>query len=210
MSAACHNDTDSRHAASFNNPRYRRVLWVALGVNAMMFVIELAASFGAGSVALLADSIDFAGDAANYGLSLVVLGASVATRAKASLVKAATMAAFGVFVIGQTAWRWWLGAVPEAFTMGAVSVLALAANVGVAWMLYAWREGDSNVRSVWLCSRNDAIGNMAVLVAALLVGTTGSAWPDLVVAVAMAVLALQASVSVWRQARYELRHAAHA
>ena len=163
------------------DPAYRRALWVALVVNALMFIVELAASWSSGSLSLLADSIDFFGDAANYALSLVVVGMALSVRAKAALLKAACMAGFGVFVLGQAVWRLQSGTAPEGLTMGVVGFAALLANVGVAWMLYRFRTGDAQMQSVWLCSRNDAIGNLAVIAAALGVFGTGSAWPDLIV-----------------------------
>lgn len=187
------------------DPAYRRALWVALVVNALMFIVELASSWSSGSLSLLADSIDFFGDAANYALSLVVVGMALSVRAKAALLKATCMAGFGVFVLGQAMWRLRSGAAPEALTMGVVGFAALLANVGVAWMLYRFRTGDSQMQSVWLCSRNDAIGNGAVIAAALGVFGTGSAWPDLIVAMVMGLLALTAARTVWRQARAELR-----
>jgi len=184
---------------------YRRVLWAALVINAGMFLVELIGGWQAGSLALLADAIDFFGDAVNYGLSLAVLGMALSGRAKAALFKGLTMLGFGVFVLGKAVWSWHSGVLPEPSTMGAIGLLALLANVSVAWMLYAWREGDANMRSVWLCSRNDAIGNVAVMLAALGVFGTGSAWPDLAVAALMALLALWAGQSVVRQAISELR-----
>lgn len=199
----CEHDTPASHTIAHLG-RYRRILWIALLLNATMFVVELAAGFQAGSLSLLADAIDFAGDALNYGVSLAVLASALAWRARAALLKAASMVGFGVFVLGQALWSVWHGGVPEAWTMGVVAVMALAVNLGVAWMLYAFREGDANMRSVWLCSRNDALSNVAVLLAALGVFGTGSAWPDLAVATLMAVLALQGGWSVWRQARQEL------
>ncbi len=189
------------------DPAYRRALWVALFVNAAMFLVEAAASWSAGSLALLADSIDFFGDAANYALSLAVVGMALSVRAKAALLKAACMAGFGVFVLGSALWRLRGGAAPEAFTMGVVGFVALLANVGVAWMLYRFRTGDAQMRSVWLCSRNDAIGNAAVMAAALGVFGTGSAWPDLAVAAVMGGLALSGARSVWLQAHAELHGA---
>jgi Co/Zn/Cd efflux system component len=195
-------------AADTVDPAYRRALWVALIVNALMFVVEAAASWTSGSLSLLADSIDFFGDAANYALSLVVVAMALSVRAKAALFKAACMAGFGVFVLGQALWRWRSGAAPEAFTMGVVGLAALLANVGVAWMLFRFRGGDSQMRSVWICSRNDAVGNLAVIAAALGVFGTGSAWPDLVVAGVMGTLALSGAVTVARQARAELRASA--
>lgn len=187
-----------------NLERYRRVLWVALGVNLAMFLVEIGVGLSAGSLSLLADAIDFAGDALNYGVSLAVLTSALAWRTRAALAKAISMMGFGIFLLGQAAWAVWHGAVPNALAMGGVATLALLANVLVAWMLYAFREGDANMRSVWLCSRNDAIGNVAVMAAAAGVFGTGTAWPDLAVASAMAALALQGGWSVWRQARSEL------
>ncbi|MBN8505115.1 MAG: cation transporter [Burkholderiales bacterium] len=207
MSAHCHDSACSASTAAAS-PRYRRVLWVALFINAAMFGVEVLAGLAAGSVSLLADAVDFFGDAANYGVSLMVLGMAAAARARAALLKGLCMAAFGVFVIGRTLWSLQAGGVPEPLTMGAVGLLALLANVTVAAMLYAWREGDANMRSVWLCSRNDAIGNLAVMAAALGVFGTGSAWPDLLVAAVMAGLALSAARSVLKQARHELRQSA--
>ncbi|MDX5446077.1 MAG: cation transporter [Zoogloeaceae bacterium] len=169
-----------------------------------MFVVEIIGGLKAGSVSLLADAVDFAGDAANYGLSLAVLAMGLAWRSRAALVKGATMSAFGVFVIGKTVWAAFAGVPPQAFTMGAIALLALAANAGVAAMLYAFRDGDADMRSVWLCSRNDAIGNVAVLLAAVGVFGTGSRWPDLAVAAVIAGLAVSAGLAVIRHARSEL------
>lgn len=185
--------------------RYRRVLVIALVLNALMFGVELAASWWSGSVSLLADSIDFFGDAVNYGISLVVLSMGLVWRAGAAMAKGIVMFSFGVFVLARAGWGLVEGATPEPVTMGATAVLAFAVNVGVAWLLYAWREGDANMRSVWLCSRNDAISNIAVFVAALAVMATGTRWPDLVVALVMGLLALTAGASVMQQARVELR-----
>jgi Co/Zn/Cd efflux system component len=206
MSAPCceHETPPAQTLAPANLARYRKILWVALIVNAALFAVEIAAGLQAGSLSLLADAIDFAGDAANYAVSLAVLASVLAWRARAAILKALSMMAFGLFILGRTVWAVWHGAVPEAMTMGVVAVLALAANVGVAWLLYAWREGDANMRSVWLCTRNDAIGNLAVLTAALGVFGTGTAWPDLLVASLMASLALQSGWAVLRQARQEL------
>jgi Co/Zn/Cd efflux system component len=177
-------------------------LWVALVLNAVMFFVEIGGGLQSGSVSLLADAVDFAGDAAN--LSLAVLSMGLAWRARAAWVKGVTMGVYGILVLAKTAWAASLGIPPEPMTMGLVALLALAVNVGVAIMLYAWRNGDANMRSVWLCSRNDAIGNVAVALAALGVFGTGSAWPDLLVAGVMATLALTASVTVVRHARAEL------
>ena len=207
MSAQC---THEHHGSAQNasDPRYRKILWVALVINLAMFAVEIGAGFKSGSTSLLADAIDFFGDAANYGVSLAVLSAGVVLRARAALLKGVCMMAFGLFVLGRAAWMYSLGGTPEAFTMGSIGLLALVANMAVAAMLYAYREGDANMRSVWLCSRNDAIGNIAVMLAALGVLATASAWPDLAVATGMAVLALTGGWSVLRQAVGELKHAA--
>lgn len=202
MSAHCCEHETPAHIA--NLARYRRVLWVALWVNAAMFVVELLAGASSGSLSLLADSIDFAGDALNYGVSLLVLSSALVWRARTAVLKALSMMGFGLFVLLRALWSVWTGTVPDAATMGVVATLALLANVAVAWMLYAFREGDANMRSVWLCSRNDAIGNVAVMAAAAGVFGTGSAWPDLAVAALMSALALHGGWQVWRQARGEL------
>jgi Co/Zn/Cd efflux system component len=190
--------------AATRDARYRRILWVALLVNATMFAVELGGGAHAGSASLLADAVDFFGDAANYALSLAVLSMAFAWRARAALLKGACMGVFGLFVLGQTAWNATAGIMPEPVTMGSIGALALLANLGVAALLYAYRSGDANMRSVWLCTRNDAIGNLLVMLAALGVSGSGSGWPDWTVAALMGALALSASVSVIRQARTEL------
>lgn len=199
MSASCCSPP-----APSADPRYRRILWIALVVNAGMFGVEVVSGLSSGSVSLLADAIDFFGDAANYALSLAVLTMAATVRSRAALFKAACMALFGVFVLARALWVLKSGSVPEPVTMGVVAVAALAANVGVALLLFRYREGDANMRSVWLCSRNDAVGNVAVGLAAIGVFGTGSAWPDLAVAAGMAVLALTGAWSVMRLARGEL------
>ncbi len=202
-----HHHTDDKSASS---PRYRKILWVAMIINFAMFAIEIGAGFKSGSVSLLADAIDFFGDAVNYGVTLAVLTSGVLLRARAAMLKGASMLGFGLFVLGRAAWMFSQGSTPEAFTMGSIGMLALIANVAVAAMLYAWREGDANMRSVWLCSRNDAIGNIAVMLAALGVLGTGSAWPDLLVASGMAILALVGGWSVIKQATGEISKMKHA
>lgn len=186
------------------DPRYRRALWVALVLNSVMFIVEFGASWTSGSVSLLADSIDFLGDAGNYALSLAVLAMALSVRSRAALFKAACMGLFGAFVLGRAAWGIHTGIAPEPATMGVVGFIALGVNGGVALMLYRFRTGDANMRSVWICSRNDALGNVAVMLAALGVLGTGSAWPDLAVAAAMGLLALWGSSTVIRHARAEL------
>jgi Co/Zn/Cd efflux system component len=141
------DSTDPRYS------QYRRILWIALVLNAFMFGVELLAGIASGSVSLLADAIDFFGDAANYAVSLAVLSMALAIRSKAALFKAACMLAFGLFVLGKVVWSSRAGAAPEALTMGLVGFLALCVNVGVTALLYAYRAGDANMQSVWLCSQ---------------------------------------------------------
>ncbi len=204
MSAHCCEHETPKPTEILDLPRYRRILWIALLANAAMFLLEIAASFGSDSLSLLADAIDFGGDALNYAVSLAVLASALAWRARAAMLKAVSMMGFGIFVLAQALVALWSGRVPDATTMGAVAVLALGVNLAVAWLLYAFREGDANMRSVWLCSRNDAIGNLAVMLAAVGVFGSGSAWPDLLVASLMAALALHGGWSVLRQARGEI------
>lgn len=192
-------------ASAQADPRWRRVLWIALVVNAAMFLVEMVAGASADSRALQADALDFLGDAGNYALSLAVVGAALAWRARAALVKSIFMLGFAGWVFASAMIAFVDGTLPDPALMGAVGALALAANVGVALLLYRYRTGDANMRSVWICSRNDAIGNVAVLLAALGVFGTGSAWPDLIVAAIMAGLALTGGVQVFRQATTELR-----
>jgi len=187
-----------------NDPRWRTILWVALVANAAMFLVEIAAGIAADSRALQADALDFFGDAANYAISLGVAGMARAWRAGAALIKAATMLGFGLWVIGYAAYGLFDGADPEPQTMGLIGTLALLVNGAVALLLFRYRTGDANMQSVWICSRNDAIGNLAVLVAALGVFGTGEAWPDLLVASIMAGLAIWGSVEVFGKAREEL------
>lgn len=186
------------------SPRYRKTLWLALVINTLMFTIEITCAFKAGSVALLADAADFLGDAGNYALALVVLPLGLIWRARTAFLKGLTMGMFGLFVLGKAALNMASGTPPEPLAMGAVALLALMANLGVTLMLYAFRTGDANMRSVWLCSRNDAIGNLAVILAALGVFGTGQAWPDLIVAGLMGSLGLTAAGSVMRQAQLEI------
>jgi len=203
MSAHCCDHDTPKLDAIVNLARYRTILWIALVVNAAMFLVEIVAGVQSGSLSLLADAVDFAGDAMNYAVSLAVLASALAWRARAAMLKALSMMGFGLYVLGAALWSVWNGGVPQATTMGSIALVALVANVAVAWMLYAFREGDANMRSVWLCSRNDAIGNLAVFIAALGVFGTGSAWPDLAVASLMAALALHGGWTVLQLARGE-------
>jgi Co/Zn/Cd efflux system component len=187
-----------------NDPRWRKALWIALAVNAGMFAVEMYAGAAADSRALMADALDFFGDAANYAISLLVAGMAVAVRARAALFKGLTLIGLGVFVLGASLYGAVAGTSPEPQSMGIVGGLALIANVAVALMLYRFRTGDANMRSVWICSRNDAIGNIAVVAAAAGVFGTGTAWPDLIVAAVLATLGISGGLQIIRQARGEL------
>ncbi len=190
------------------DPRYRRVLKWALLVNGAMFGVEIVAGLESGSVSLLADAVDFGGDALSYGLSLMALSMTLIWRSRVAWLKGAMMLFWGLAVLARTGWLLQHGTAPEAATMGVVAVTAFAANLGVAFLLYAFRNGDADMRSVWLCTRNDAIGNLAVLVAAAGVFRTASAWPDLVVAAGMALLAIIAGRDILKLARLELQRRA--
>jgi len=189
---------------SSTNVSYRRVLWIALFANLAMFAVELVASVWSGSSALAADAADFLGDSANYALSLGAIALGGAWVSRVALLKGAAMSLYGVAVLAYAGWRAWLGGPPEPITMGVVGVLALAVNFSVAAMLYRFREGDANMRSVWLCTRNDVIANLAVLIAAAGVLGTGTIWPDVAVAAMLAVLGLSSGRIVIRHARAEL------
>jgi Co/Zn/Cd efflux system component len=202
MSASCCNHTSDNQS---RDVRYRRVLWAVLCINAGMFLIEVIAGLAAGSVSLQADALDFLGDTANYGISLFVVGMAIRYRASAALAKGVTMAAFGVWVVAASIWHATVGRLPEAMTMGGVGFAALIANAACFALLWAYRDGDSNMRSVWLCSRNDVLGNLAVLLAAFGVFGTGSGWPDVIIGFAMGALAIQGAWLVIRHATEELR-----
>jgi len=204
MAGCCHDD----HCRSEKLPdsrQWRRALWIALAINAAMFLAEVAVGVAAGSASLQADAIDFLGDAANYAISLGVAGMALNWRARAALLKGWSLGFLGATVLLSTVWHAYAGTLPKAETMGAVGVLALFANGGVALMLYRFRASEANMRAVWICSRNDAIGNLAVLAAALGVFGSGSAWPDLIVAAIMAMLAVRGGWQIVEHARSELR-----
>jgi Co/Zn/Cd efflux system component len=207
MRECCHGE-DACASAANEDDGYRRVLTAALGVNLAMFLVEVVASFLSGSVSLQADALDFLGDAANLGVGLAVLGVSVAWRARAAIGKGIVMGAFGLWVAGATACHAVSGAPPRADIMGGVGLLALVANLSVAAMLFRHRAGDSNRRSVWLCSRNDCIANVAVILAGAGVWATGTHWPDVGVAAVIAGLGLSGAWQVIRHARGEIREAA--
>ena len=184
---------------------YKRVLWVVIIINAAMFFVEMSAGKLAGSQALQADALDFLGDALTYGLSLAVIGMSLKTRSMAALLKGISLLAMGLWVFGSTVYQVLILGVPTAEIMGLIGLLALAANMASVLLLMRYKDGDANVRSVWLCSRNDAIGNVAVMVASLAVWFTVSAWPDLIVAIIMAGLFLRSSQLILVQAWKEYR-----
>jgi len=186
-------------------PGYGRVLWIALVVNAAMFLVEVVAGVFAGSLSLQADALDFLGDAANYALSLWAVSRALKVRARVATLKGITMGLFGLWVLVRAALGVASGEVPHAEAMGVTALLALAANFGVALLLYRYRNGDSNMRSVWLCTRNDVLGNIAVLLAAGGVFALTSRWPDLLVAAVISSLALVSAFQILRHARQEQR-----
>lgn len=183
---------------------YRRTLWLVIAINATMFGVELTSGLAAGSQALQADALDFLGDTMTYGLSLAVIGQPLVWRARAALVKGLSLSAMGLFVLASTAYRVLILSVPAAAVIGTVGLLALAANLTSVLVLARYRDGDANVRSVWLCSRNDAVANVAVIGAAIGVWATGTAWPDLIVAAIIAALFLSSSLQILRQAFAEI------
>jgi Co/Zn/Cd efflux system component len=186
------------------DPVYRRILWIALFGNALMFLLEITGGLSAKSASLLADAIDFFGDSVSFAVSLAVLSMALVWRARAAFLKGIFMTLYGVGVLALTIWNMLHGVVPEAKIMTAIGIAAFAVNLCVALLLYRYRAGDANMRSVWLCSRNDAFSNLAIVAAAAGVFGTGTAWPDLLVAAVMATLGLTAGISVIRQARTEL------
>lgn len=186
------------------DPRWRRVLWIALAINLAMFAGEIFAGIATGSRSLQADALDFLGDAANYAISLGVAGLALRWRSRAALLKGGTILAFGLYVLVTTLVAAFGSRVPQGETMGVVGILALVANGAVALMLFRYRTGDANMRSVWICSRNDAIGNLAVVAAAAGVLGTGTQWPDLAVAAIMAALGVSGGLQIILQAKAEL------
>lgn len=201
MSASC------GHSTSFDgtSPAYRRALWAVIALNAVMFFVEISAGALAGSQALKADALDFLADAVTYGLSLWVIGRPLALRARVAILKGLSLLCMGLWVFGSTVWLAFGPGLPRAEVMGIVGFMALAANLASVLILMRYRDGDANVRSVWLCSRNDAIGNVAVIGAAALVAITVTPWPDLVVAAAMSGLFLSSATQILRRALAELR-----
>lgn len=194
----------AHHGPQKVDTAWKRVLWIALIINAAMFGVEIVAGYAAQSAALKADALDFLGDAANYAISLGVASMALIWRARAAMLKGASLLLFGGWVLLSALWYALAGSAPKAETMGVIGVAALIANLFCAAILWRYREGDANRRSVWICSRNDAIGNLAVVAAAFGVFGTGTAWPDIIVATILASLGISGGVQIIRQARGEL------
>ena len=207
MSGCCSSDSCCAPAPDPHqgNPGYRKALWAVLAINGLMFAVEVIAGLAAGSASLQADALDFLGDTANYAISLIVVGMALRYRASAAMAKGITMAMFGLWVISTLIWHVVQGTLPSAFTMGVVGSVALLANAASFTLLWAYRDGDANMRSAWICTRNDVLGNIAVLAAAAGVFGTGTGWPDVIVALIMALLALQGAFIVLRRSSTELR-----
>jgi Co/Zn/Cd efflux system component len=184
---------------------YKARLWAVIALNASMFAVEIGAGVAAGSQALQADALDFLGDTLTYGMSLAVIGLSLRVRATAALIKGATLAFMGLWVLSTTVWHTLFLVTPSAEVMGLIGFLALAANLASVLILLKYKNGDANVRSVWLCSRNDAIGNIAVMLAAFGVWGTATGWPDILVAAMIATLFLNSATKILRQALGEWR-----
>ena len=201
MSGCCGSETTFEGLSD----AYRRRLWIVIALNATMFVVEMTAGHLAKSQALQADALDFLGDALTYGISLAVIGASVRVRTTAALAKGLSLLLMGLWVFGSTVYRVFYVGVPAAEIMGVIGFLALLTNLASVLLLVRYKDGDANVRSVWLCSRNDAIGNVAVMFAALGVWGTATGWPDLIVATIMAGLFLSSAFQIVRQALAERR-----
>jgi Co/Zn/Cd efflux system component len=202
MSAGCCSSEAKFEGLSAD---YKRRLWFVIAINAGMFLVEMAAGALAGSQALQADALDFLGDSLTYGMSLAVIGSTISVRAWTAFAKGVSLSLMGLWVFGSTAYHVLVLGVPHAEIMGVVGFMALAANVGSVLILARYKDGDANVRSVWLCSRNDAIGNVAVMLAALMVWATATKWPDLIVAAIMAGLFLISSLQILRQSLTEIK-----
>ncbi|WP_203290747.1 cation transporter [Maricaulis parjimensis] len=203
MSGCCDHDTEF----DGTSPAFRRALWIVIAINAGLFVVEMLAGAAAHSQALKADALDFAADAATYSLSLFVIGKPALWRANAALLKAASLFVMGALILALALYRAFVSTEPDAGLMGGIALLALAANLASVLILVRWRNGDANVRSVWLCSRNDAIGNIAVFASAGLVAWSGTHWPDVIVAGLMAGLFVSSAVQILGKALHERRHA---
>lgn len=197
------------HAVTFDgmNAEYKRRLALVTVINIAMFLIEMIAGQLAGSQALKADALDFFADGATYALSFWAIGKPLGVRASAAFLKGVSLLVMGLWVAGSTLYQFFVLGVPRAEVMSAVGLLALGANLFSVYLLVPYKDGDANVRSVWLCSRNDAIGNIAVVVAALLVALIGNGIPDLIVAGVMAALFLSSSAQILRHSYGDWQHA---
>jgi Co/Zn/Cd efflux system component len=204
MSDKC-NDSCGSQSFKGLSARYIKILWIVVSINFLMFLVESVAGFLADSTALKADALDFLGDAATYAATLLVIGKPLKTRSLIALLKGLSLGAMAVFVLGFTLYRVFVTGEPEPFTMGAIGFMALAANMVSVLLLMKYRDGDSNVRSVWLCSRNDAIGNVAVIIAGAGVFATGTVWPDIIVAFVIAGLFMHSSLKITTQAISEFK-----
>jgi Co/Zn/Cd efflux system component/copper chaperone CopZ len=203
-------DDDKIPDLSHVTPAYKRALWIVVLLNVGYGVIEIFGSFLSGSQALQADALDFVGDGLISFLGLIAVGWGLAARAKAALLQGVFLGLLGLGVIGSTLYRVFVEHEPETLLMGGFAVVAFIVNVAAALVLLPHRKGDANMRAVWLFSRNDAIGNLAVVVAAVLVWALSSSWPDLLVAFAVAGLFLQSAWSIIRDARSDLKQAGRA
>jgi len=192
------------------DPAYKRILWLIIVINGTMFGVEMVAGILAQSQALQADALDFIGDTLSYSISLWAIGKAVSIRSNAALFKGFTLTLMSLWVVGSTIYRIFVMNSPEPFTMGTIAVAAFTANLISVLLLMRYKDGDANVRSVWLCSRNDAIGNLIVLVAASGVWYSNSAWPDLIVAGIMAGLFLSSAWQITTQALREKRNSGDA
>lgn len=188
------------------DPVYKRILIAVIIINAVMFLIEMPMGFVGQSQALKADALDFLGDTLTYTISLLVIGKTMAMRAKVALIKGISLGIMGLWVLGSTLYNVFYMNEPAALIMGSVGVAALLANLISVLLLMRYKDGDANVRSVWICSRNDAIGNVMVMIAASGVWVSGTGWPDLIVAALMASLFISGAFTIIKQARHEMAH----
>jgi len=204
MSDQCHSQSDFDGASD----RYKRVLFIVILINALMFVVEMSYGITGESQALKADALDFFGDSVTYAMSFWAIGRSLETRSNVALIKGISLLLMAIWVLGSTIYHLIVLNNPSAPIMGSVAMAALIANVISVILLMKFRDGDSNIRSVWLCSRNDAIGNVGVMIAAGLVYFSGSNWPDLIVALILSALFTNSAINIIRQALLEKRQRA--
>ena len=192
-----------------SDPKFRQALIVVIIINFVMFGVEIMAGHISGSQALMADALDFFADGITYTISLLVIGMALRVRSIAAMAKGISLLLMGLWVMGSTIYDVFFLVTPKAEIMGVIGFMALIANLASVLILMRWRDGDANIRSVWLCSRNDAIGNVAVMLAAVGVFGTGTGWPDLIVAGIMASLFINSSIKIIRQSRQEMNGHSH-